>query len=143
MNLTFANSPYKLKQIIDLRYEVLRKPWQQPYDTSTDGQEESAYNALLENESGIVLACGRLQKNTETTGQIRYMAVKDGNRGKGFGQLILTALEKKASEIGLIEIELQARENAVEFYKRNGYQLIEKSFVLWGIIPHYLMRKKL
>jgi N-acetylglutamate synthase-like GNAT family acetyltransferase len=141
MNLTFTISPHKLKQIIDLRYEVLRKPWQQPYDTSTDGLEENAYNALLEDEPGIVLACGRLQVNTNITGQIRYMAVKDGNRGKGLGQMILNALEKKAAEIGLKEIELQSRENAVEFYKKNGYHVVEKSFVLWGIIQHYLMRK--
>lgn len=143
MKVWFADMPEKLKNIIDLRYEVLRKPWQQAYDTSTDGAEENSFNAFLEDETGTVLSCGRLQKNTETLGQIRYMAVKEGQRGKGLGQLILEALEQKAREIGLAEIELQARENAVEFYKRNGYELVEKSFILWGIIPHYLMRKKL
>jgi N-acetylglutamate synthase-like GNAT family acetyltransferase len=88
-----------------------------------------------------VVACGRLQKNTEQLGQIRFMAVADAYQGKGYGKKILEALEKKARLQQLRVIELQARENALEFYLRCGYQKIEATFKLWDLIQHYRMRR--
>jgi hypothetical protein len=38
---------------------------------------------------------------------------------------------------------LQARENAVGFYKRCGYAVKEKSYLMWEVIQHYLMEKEL
>jgi N-acetylglutamate synthase-like GNAT family acetyltransferase len=143
MIVKFAENKQELDAIIELRYHILRKPWQQAFDTSSDGQEDTAHNAFIADDNNKVVACGRLQKNSSNVGQIRYMAVDNASQGKGFGKKILQALEEKAREIGLSEIELQARENAVDFYKANNYKLIEKSFVLWNIIPHFLMRKKL
>lgn len=43
--------------------------------------------------------------------------------------------------MNLLSIELQSRENAVEFYKSCGYDIKEKSFKLWDVIQHYLMIK--
>ena len=71
------------------------------------------------------------------------MAVDSAYQGKGLGKLILLFLEEKAKELQLTKIELQARENALEFYKSNNYLLKEKSFLLWGIIQHYLMEKEI
>lgn len=81
------------------------------------------------------------EKNSDSVGQIRYMAVADHCQGKGFGKEILIALEEKAKELGLSTIELQARENAIDFYKACGYNIEAPSFLLWGIIQHFLMRK--
>ena len=69
------------------------------------------------------------------------MAVDDNQQGKGLGKMIVTALKLEAKKLNLKTIELQARENAVEFYKSCGYTIKEKSFLLWGIIQHYLMEK--
>jgi len=71
------------------------------------------------------------------------MAVDNSYQGQGLGRLILNFLEQEARTMGLHTVELQARENAVEFYKSNGYTIKEKSFLLWGIIQHYLMTKTL
>lgn len=143
MIVKFAQTKEELRRIIELRFKILRQPWNKPIDTATDGLEEGNYNAFIENDNGLVIACGRLQKNSDETGQIRYMAVAMDQQGKGLGNLILKALETKAKEIGLSTIELQARENALVFYERNDYHLKEKSFLLWDIIQHYLMYKKL
>lgn len=136
-----ATTPQHMEAIIRLRYEILRRPWDQPADTATDGLEDSSVNAFIEDGKGNVIACGRLQENEHKTGQVRYMAVDATYQGKGLGKLILDFLEREAGETGLVKIELQARENAVEFYKRAGYSVKEKSFLLWGIIQHYLMEK--
>lgn len=139
--LKIASTQSELDAILLLRYKVLREPWQQPFETATDGLEAEAINAFIQDKDGRVIACGRLQKNSNVLGQIRFMAVDPKYRGQGLGKSILLALEKKAKELSLKEIELQARENAVDFYKRNNYSIKEKSFLLWGVIQHYLMHK--
>lgn len=137
-----ANTKNQIDGIINLRYDILRKPWNQPKETSTDGMEETAINAFIE-ENGQVIACGRLQDNGGGIGQIRYMAVDAIYQGNGLGKLIVAKLEDEARKVNLQSIELQARENAIEFYKSQGYSLKEQSFKLWDIIQHYLMTKEI
>lgn len=136
-----AKTQTELEAIIALRYTILRQPWNQPAETASDHLEESSYNAFITDEQGTVIACGRLQENEHKTGQIRYMAVSSAYQGKGLGKLLLQFLEEKAKALRLQKVELQARENALEFYKAKGYVIKEKSFLLWGIIQHYLMEK--
>lgn len=142
MNVQLAGKT-DLEEIIDLRYRILREPWGQSRESASDDKESEAVNAILRSESGALIACGRLQKNSETKGQVRYMAVAKEWQGRGLGKLILHKLEQEALRLGLSEIELQARENALEFYKCQGYHIQEKSFLLWGKIQHYLMLKEL
>jgi N-acetylglutamate synthase-like GNAT family acetyltransferase len=134
--------PAIIEQIIDLRYEVLRKPWNQSRHSVTDDLEEIAINAYIEKDSEII-ACGRLQNNGNGIGQIRYMAVNNSFQGKGLGKLIVAKLEDEAKRLQLKTIELQARETALDFYKSQGYSIKDKSFRLWNIIQHYLMNKYL
>lgn len=139
----FAQHSEELEKILQLRYRILREPWNQPLSSATDELESTAYNAFVQDEKQELLACGRLQINDQQTGQIRYMAVTKEQQGKGLGKVILQALEKKAMELGLHKIELQARENAVRFYENNGYKVEQKSFLLWDQIQHYRMSKTL
>jgi predicted GNAT family N-acyltransferase len=136
-----STSPSQLERIIALRFEILRKPWNQPYESSRDELEDKSINAFIENENKNVVACGRLQKNDPHTAQVRYMAVDAAHRGRGLGAAILSHLEERASEWKITRIQLQARENAVDFYQSQGYRIVEKSFLLWGQIQHYLMEK--
>lgn len=137
-----CNSEKTLDAIVDLRYLVLRKPWNKPKETVTDDLEVNSINAFIQNNNTMI-ACGRLQNNGEGIGQIRYMAIDPNYQGQGLGKLILKKLEDEAKKTELKTIELQARENAVEFYKACGYALKEKSFLLWDIIQHYLMTKSI
>jgi len=137
-----ASNQNDINQIIDLRYAVLREPWNKAKETATDQLESISVNAFIE-ENKKVIACGRLQNNGNKLGQIRYMAVHPNYQQRGLGSLIIKRLEEEAKELNFLTIELQARENAVEFYKSQGYQIQEKSFNLWDIIQHYLMVKTL
>lgn len=138
-----SNTPEQLEAIIKLRCKILRDPWNQPAETATDTLEQNSVNAFIEDKNGKVIACGRLQENENKIGQIRFMAVENEMQGKGLGKSILIFLEDKAKQMQLKSIELQARENAVEFYKSCGYSIKEKTFLLWGQIQHYLMEKSL
>jgi ribosomal protein S18 acetylase RimI-like enzyme len=71
------------------------------------------------------------------------MAVDPAHRSRGVARAILQELEVKAIESGILEITLNAREDAVEFYRHSGYQVSKPSHTLFGIIPHFEMRKRL
>src|SRR4051812_10182678 len=105
-----ANSE-DLDKVIALRYEVLRKPWDQPYESSKDDLEDRSLNVFIESDGKKVIACGRLQKNSDEIAQVRYMALTPEERGKGLGAAILSYLEKRSGEWSIKRIQLQARDN--------------------------------
>ena len=138
--IQFAQNKETIQRIIALRYDVLRKPWNKPIEKATDELEEQSVNAYIEVNDEIV-ACARLQNNGNGMAQIRFMAVAQNQQGKGLGKLIVEALEQEAKKQNVKSIQLQARENAVEFYKACGYTIKEKTFLLWDLIQHFLMEK--
>lgn len=125
-----------------LRYEVLRKPWNQPIGSEKDNQEDTSIHAFIKSENGVLAVC-RLQMNDSNTAQFRYMGVRDDMQGKGLGKIIIQFLEQKAIVEGAKKIILHARENAVPFYQSCGYSIVEKSYLMWDEIQHYLMEKSL
>jgi len=126
-----------------LRYEVLRKPWNQPLGSEKDEFEDTSIHAMAVNENGTVLGVCRLQYNSATEAKLRFMAVKTDTQGLGIGKKLVTYMEEKAKKNGSALMVLQARDNAVEFYKKCGYSIREKTFLLWDEIQHYLMDKEL
>jgi ribosomal protein S18 acetylase RimI-like enzyme len=128
-----------------LRYEVLRQPWQQPEgsERAPDDDAPTTTHALWRAPNGSVAGVARLHPSNPEQGQIRYMAVAPAWQGHRIGQALLAHLEAAARQQGLAEIVLHARESAVGFYERLGYAVVEPSHTLFGVIPHFLMRKSL
>jgi N-acetylglutamate synthase-like GNAT family acetyltransferase len=89
-----------------------------------------------------VLGVCRLQFNSPAEAQLRFMGVKENTQGSGIGRKLIDYAEEKARSQGADKMILQAREIAVDFYKKCGYAITEKSFLMWGEIQHYLMEKK-
>lgn len=126
----------------NLRYRMLRQPWNRPLGSEKDEIEnECIHAAFFENDK--ILGVCRLQINDNKEGQIRYMAVENGLQGRGIGKKILAYIEQKAREKALAFIVLHARENAVMFYQSCDYKIITDSYLLYGVIPHIEMRKEL
>lgn len=123
-----------------LRYEELRKPWNQPKGSEKTDDEESAFHFAAFKEGKLLGVC-RLQRNSLEQGQARFMAVSKDAQGKGIGKKLMQEVESFAQKIGMKEIVLQAREIAVPFYKSMNYQTIEKTHLLFGDIQHFLMKK--
>ena len=137
-------TPEEFKQYYSLRYAILRKPWGQPKGSERDNNDEISHHTMIIDEiTGDTIAVGRLQFNTKEEAQIRYMAVADEFQGKGLGSQIISALEDVARGKGLQRIILSARENALQFYKNNGYNIMKKTHLLFGEIQHWLMEKEL
>ena len=130
------------EQYYDLRFKVLREPWGQLKGSEVLTDEDQAYHAMvMDSETGKVVGVARMQTNTPTQGQVRCVAVSPQLQGKGVGKLLMGYLENLAREKGFQEIVLDARENAVEFYLSIGYEIIGESYLLFGVIPHFKMRK--
>lgn len=126
-----------------LRYEVLRKPWNQPEFTTSDQTEANSIHVMMKDENGKTVAAGRLLLLNSSEGQLRSMAVHENYRGQGLGSKILRYIETKAKENNLSSILLDARATAVHFYEKHGYAVYADSYVLFGVIPHFKMKKNL
>lgn len=125
----------------DLRYRILRQPWNQPIGSEkNEGDSTGIHLALF--ESGIIKAVARLDISGEKVSQVRFVAVEEACQGKGLGKLVMNEVEKIAISRGDTLLILHAREVALPFYKKQGYQLIEKSHLLFDEIQHFLMQKE-
>ena len=89
----------------------------------------------------MLRAIARLDKVDETTSQTRFVAVDPVAQGKGFGKLIMEAVEVKSKARGDKKMILHARDYALQFYLRLGYTEVEKSYKLFDVLQHYLMEK--
>lgn len=143
MQLLEPRTASEFDQYYRLRWEILRAPWQQPRGSEKAADDAAATHALLLTETGIAIGVCRLHLHSAAEAQIRFMAVHPDYQGRGYGKKLLKYLEEKACLAGAQYLTLQARENAVKFYLSCGYQILEKTHLLFGSIQHYKMRKDL
>lgn len=69
------------------------------------------------------------------------MAVDSRFQGRGIGRQLMQHMEEIARNKGRKETILHAREIALPFYEKLGYDITEKSHLLFGVIQHFLMIK--
>ncbi len=130
------------RQCYEHRWRILRAPWQVEGPDRDDTDDTSTHRMVCKPD-GTPVAVGRVHQVDEVTAQIRFMAVEPDEQRRGYGSVLLQSLELAAKDMKLNTVILQARENAVPFYEYHGYNVIEKTFLLFGEIQHYLMRKEL
>jgi ribosomal protein S18 acetylase RimI-like enzyme len=142
MEIRSPETPAEFESYYDLRYRILREPWKQPRGSErNEGDETAIHRAYFENET--IFAVARLDLMESEIGQIRFMAVETNEQGKGLGEKLMLHLENVAIKNGKEKIILHAREIAVGFYQKLGYEIIEKSHLLFNEIQHYLMTKQI
>jgi ribosomal protein S18 acetylase RimI-like enzyme len=72
-----------------------------------------------------VVAMGAAKKTTDDRAEIKYMRVDPQFQRRGFGQAILTALERRAAELGYDTLHLDTavqQKTARRLYESNGYR---------------------
>ena len=126
----------------NFRWQVLRKPIKMSHIPLKDNLEEASIHLMGVTSERKIIACGRLHLNTSYEAQIRYMGVSEDSRRSGIGSKMLKKLEDDAIKQGANQIMLNARENAVPFYKSLGYFEVGpyESDIQ---IPHTRMEKKI
>jgi thioesterase domain-containing protein len=140
--VTTPQSSQDWQDYYQLRWQVLRAPWQQPRGSEQDEFEQEAEHRFIRNEQGQVLGVARLHWNTASQAQVRYMAVEKSHRGHHLGSRLLHELELLAWHENASELVLYARDRAVDFYKKHGYDVVEKAHLMYGDIQHWKMVKQ-
>jgi len=135
-------SPDEWESYYRLRFNILREPWNQPLGSEVLADESEAIHAMV-TANDQVIGVARMHKSGNNQGQVRCVAVAAEAQGKGVGKAIMLHLEVKAKEMGMQEIVLEARENAVPFYQSIGYVIEKESYLLFGEIQHYRMKKEI
>jgi len=125
----------------DLRWRILRRPWDQPRGSERDSMDDSAFHLLLLDSARKPLACGRLHFNAPDDAQVRFVAVDENGRGCGYGSRILEGLEAEAARRDAQKLVLNARDNVTEFYAKHNYAVVGEAETLFGTIRHVRMDK--
>jgi predicted GNAT family N-acyltransferase len=136
-------SAAEFEKYFDLRWRVLRAPWQQSRGSEKDVLEAESQHVMVTDSEGRALAVGRLHFNSAAEAQIRFMAVEPASQGRGLGGVILRELEDRARAAGASAIVLNARENVRLFYEKYGFTVIGSAPTLFGEVKHVRMRKEL
>jgi len=128
-------------QMVNLRYEILRKPLRLSFDKEElEKEKDDILIAAFEEDK--ILGCCLLKKIDNNTVRLRQMAVANNLQGKGIGASMMYFAENVARDAGFKKIRMHARKTAIGFYEKLGYTVIGNEF-LEVSIPHFLMEKKL
>lgn len=141
---------------VELRYRTLREPLGLTFSEEELAAEADSIHitcSVLDNLAGCLV----LKPQGDDAMQMRQVAVFESMRGKGIGKAMVDFSERVAREFmgkasgnlqgdagGQVvrKIWLHARENAVPFYEKLGYQIDGEMFEEVGI-PHWFMFKTL
>ncbi|TPD65607.1 GNAT family N-acetyltransferase [Flavobacterium microcysteis] len=112
-----------------------------------DNLESTKHFGLFSNEklAGIasLFICATPFLKEEPQFQLRGMAVLPEFQKKGLGEALVKHAENDALERGGKIIWFNAREIAVTFYKKLGYEIVGEPFDIADIGKHYVMYKNL
>lgn len=142
-SLTEPVSEADWMKYFDLRWRVLRAPWNQPRGSERDEREDTSIHLMVCDASRTPLAIGRAHLNSQTEAQVRYMAVEPTMAGRGLGGRVLAGLEERAQAQGATQFVLNARKPAIPFYLKHGYTVVGTADTLFGAIEHVRMEKTL
>jgi N-acetylglutamate synthase-like GNAT family acetyltransferase len=143
MKIIEPSTAEEFEKYYQVRWEVLRAPWGKAKGSEQDEMESQSIHAMAIDNENNVIGVVRVNAVTDKEAQVRFMGVKNGYDGKGIGSSLLSYIENKSKQAGFTSIILHSRENAVEFYQKNNYKLIEKSYLMWEEIQHFLMQKEI
>ena len=129
------------KQMIDLRYNMLRKPLGLAF-TDEELQKEKDDILIGCFDDDKLEGCCMLVPVDKLTVQLRQMAVTSGLQGKGIGRVLMQFAENISRDQGYRKIIMHARKTATGFYEKLGYKVSGQEFTE-VTIPHFQMQKDL
>lgn len=135
----------QLQQGLDIRKKVFVEEQKVPEEEEIDEFDvigDHVHHILLIDE-GRPVATGRLIYYKQGTAKMQRIAVLEEYRSKGYGRILLLALEELARELGLESSILDGQCQAERFYSKLGYEVISAEPFYDAGILHVRMQKKL
>ena len=129
------------EQMLELRYEVLRKPLGLDFSEAelTRSKTDILMGCFDDDE---MQGCCMLTDKGDKVAKLRQMAVRKKYQGAGIGTELLLYAEDIARVKGFEKIVMHARATAIGFYEKVGYRIVGDTFLELGI-QHYLMEKEI
>ena len=129
------------KQMVDLRYHILRKPLGMSFtQDELEAEKDNIHIGCFDDDK--LEGCCMLVPLDKATIQLRQMAVTSGLQGKGIGKVLMQFAENISRDLGYKKMIMHARKTATGFYEKLGYNAVGNEF-LEVTIPHFVMEKSL
>lgn len=132
-----------VEKIISLRHRILRAGL--PLDAARfdgDLEEFSAHFAAFDQDDRVV-GCATIHRRPwrdAPAWQLRGMAVEISLQRSGTGTALLGAIDRHVVSTAYShQLWCNARQPAVEFYRRNGWETVGELFEIPTAGPHYKM----
>jgi N-acetylglutamate synthase-like GNAT family acetyltransferase len=138
IEVEFATPEYD--QTVHLRYKILREPLGLDFTEEQLAAEYADFHLAAYDDAWILRGCLVLTPQNEKVLKMRQVAVDSIVQSKGIGSLLVKASEVYARAKGYDTMELNARDTAVEFYQKLGYNT-EGPMFEEVTIPHFKMVK--
>ena len=138
--IAFPSAEYA--SALALRRQVLREPLGLVYSAADLAGDAGEVMLAAFDDDGHVVGILHLRPLEEGRAKMRQVAVAPELQGQGVGRLLVGAAETCARERGWQELTLAARQTAIAFYERLGYETYGEPFVE-VTLPHRHMRKRL
>jgi len=139
LQLEYGSPAYRAS--VALRYEVLRKPLGLNF-TDEELEKERDYFLLACHDHDDLLACLMLVPQSSTDIRVRQVAVSPQIQRQGVGRGLMEFAEDFARQQGFTKATLNARDTALPFYERLGYERVGEPFEEVTIM-HFAMQKEL
>jgi N-acetylglutamate synthase-like GNAT family acetyltransferase len=137
--ILFGSTEYQ--SAFALREEVLRKPLGISLNDETLEQERDYYH-LVCHVDGELVGCLVLLPQGSIEVRMRQVAVGPHLQGQGIGRTLVEYAEQFARERGFSLMKLYARDTAIPFYEKLGYERVGEMFEEITIL-HCKMQKRL
>jgi N-acetylglutamate synthase-like GNAT family acetyltransferase len=129
------------KQMVALRYLLLREPLGLSFSKEELAREKDDILIAAFDEEEL-MGCCVLSKIDGEFLRLRQMAVGNSKQGRGIGESILNFAENIARDKGYKKIMMHARNTAISFYEKFGYEINSPEFIEVGL-PHHIMQKNI
>jgi predicted GNAT family N-acyltransferase len=122
-----------------LRHEILRagRPFEDSF-YAPDDLPDTMHIAVFADDQIVGAATVFPEPyRGEPAWRLRGMAVDANHQGFGVGTLIMKDIFRRMSENGVQLLWCNARSTALDFYRKQGFEVVGDEFIADADVPHY------
>ena len=93
------------------------------YDEGHADEYASTNHPLLLKLDGVPIGTTRLDQRGRGIGVVRLVAIRAQSQRHGHGRQLARMVERRAQQLGLTMLYVNAVSDAVEFYRKSGWQI--------------------
>ena len=125
---------------------MLRKNIPLTHEFSGDEDADTIHLGTFKDDQLIAVASFMKSSHENFDGlqyQLRGMATLSTHRGLGAGKLIVIEIQRRLKKLAIEYLWCKARIVALDFYKKQGFEIFGDPFEIAHIGVHYIMFKKI